>query len=230
VGDEGGFAPSLPSNEAALKVIIEAIESAGYLPGENCFLALDVAASELYDHGNYTLAREGATLTSKEFVGFYQDLLAKYPIISIEDGLAEDDWIGWQDLTSRLGHRIQLVGDDLFTTNPDRIRRGILENCSNAVLIKLNQIGSLTETLTAIRMAHGAGWSTMISHRSGETEDTTIADLAVGVGAGQIKTGAPSRSERVAKYNRLLQIEDELGSTSTFPGISIFEHIKGTPS
>ena len=229
VGDEGGFAPSLPSNEAALKVIIQAIESAGYLPGENCFLALDVAASELYEHGKYALAREGATLTSKELVDYYHDLLEKYPILSIEDGLAEDDWIGWQHLTSRLGHRVQLVGDDLFTTNPDRIKRGVLENCSNAVLIKLNQIGSLTETLTAIQLANGAGWGTMISHRSGETEDTTIADLAVGVGAGKIKTGAPSRSERVAKYNRLLQIEDELGSTAAFPGVSVFDHLKGTP-
>ena len=218
VGDEGGFAPSLPSNEAAIGAILEAIQAAGYRPGIDCYLALDPAASEFYHDGHYELKRDGARLTSTEMVAFYQRWVEQYPIVSIEDGLAEDDWAGWRELTAKLGGRVQLVGDDLFTTNTVLIERGIQKQAANAVLIKLNQIGSLTETLAAVRMAQAAGWNVVVSHRSGETEDTTIADLAVGTGAGQIKTGAPSRSERVAKYNRLLQIEEELGSSSKFAG------------
>ncbi len=222
VGDEGGFAPSLPSNEAAIEVIMQAIEAAGYKPGQHCFLALDVAAAELYQDGHYVLEREGATLTSDEMVAFYQKWIGQYPIISIEDGLDEDDWAGWAKLTSAIGNRIQLVGDDLLTTSTERISRGIAEGSCNSVLVKLNQIGSLTETLAAVRMAQGAGWTAVISHRSGETEDTTIADLAVATGAGQIKTGAPARSERVAKYNRLLKIEEELGSQARYAGRAAF--------
>jgi len=222
VGDEGGFAPSLPSNEAAIEVIMQAIEAAGYKPGQHCFLALDVAAAELYQDGHYVLEREGATLTSDEMVAFYQNWIGQYPIISIEDGLDEDDWAGWAKLTSAIGNRIQLVGDDLLTTSTERISRGIAEGSCNSVLVKLNQIGSLTETLAAVRMAQGAGWTAVISHRSGETEDTTIADLAVATGAGQIKTGAPARSERVAKYNRLLKIEEELGSQARYAGRAAF--------
>ena len=218
VGDEGGFAPSLPSNEDALKVVLEAIEHAGYRPGVDCYLALDCAASEFYEDGRYALKRDGKRLTSAEMVGLLEQWVSAYPIISIEDGLAEDDWQGWALLTQRLGKKVQLVGDDLYTTNPERIRRGIAEKCSNSVLIKLNQIGTLTETLEAVRTTQQAGWSTVISHRSGETEDTTIADLAVATGAGQIKTGAPARSERVAKYNRLLRIERELGNAAKYAG------------
>ena len=226
VGDEGGVAPSLPTNEAALQLLVEAIEKAGYRPGEDCALALDVAATEFYDNGKYVLTREGATLTSSELVGYYEDWIARYPIVSIEDGLTEDDWEGWALLTARLGSRVQLVGDDLFTTNPERIARGIADGASNAVLVKLNQIGSLTETRAAIDMSHAAGWNTVISHRSGETEDTFIADLAVATGAGQIKTGAPARSERVAKYNRLLRIEEEMGESAVYAGSKPFEHLK----
>ena len=226
VGDEGGVAPSLPTNEAAVELLVEAIEKAGYRPGEDCAVALDVAASEFYDAGKYVLAREGVTLTSAELVGYYEEWVSKYPIVSIEDGLVEDDWAGWALLTERLGSRVQLVGDDLFTTNPERIARGIRDGAGNSVLVKLNQIGSLTETRSAIDMTHAAGWSAVISHRSGETEDTTIADLAVAVSAGQIKTGAPARSERVAKYNRLLRIEAELGDAAQYAGGSPFERLR----
>lgn len=207
VGDEGGFAPDLDDDRAALDLLMEAIEKAGFKPGEDIALALDVAASELYREGSYRLGKE--TRTSAEIIDFYQDLVDAYPIVSIEDGLAEDDWEGWKALAARLGSRIQLVGDDLFVTNPSRIQRGIEEETANAVLIKLNQIGTVAETLDAIRMTQANGWHAIVSHRSGETEDTTIADLAVGTNAGQIKTGAPARSERVAKYNRLLVIEEE---------------------
>ena len=226
VGDEGGVAPSLPTNEAAVELLVEAIEKAGYRPGEDCALALDVAASEFFEGGKYVLAREGVTLTSAELVGYYEEWVSKYPIVSIEDGLVEDDWEGWGLLTERLGSRVQLVGDDLFTTNPERIARGIADGAGNSVLVKLNQIGSLTETRSAIDMTHDAGWNAVISHRSGETEDTTIADLAVAVSAGQIKTGAPARSERVAKYNRLLRIEAELGSAAEYAGGSPFERLR----
>ena len=222
VGDEGGVAPSLDTNVAAVELLVEAIERAGYRPGEDCVLALDVAASEFYADGAYVLAKEGATLSSAELVGYYEEWVARYPIVSIEDGLVEDDWEGWALLTERLGHRVQLVGDDLFTTNTERIARGIRDRAGNAVLVKLNQIGSLSETRAAIDMTHNAGWNAVISHRSGETEDTTIADLAVAVAAGQIKTGAPARSERVAKYNRLLRIEDELGPAARYAAASPF--------
>ena len=218
VGDEGGFAPELPSNEAALDLLMEAIEAAGYEPGKDCLLALDAAAAEFYRDGAYHLERDGVVLSSGELIGLYEGWLARYPIASIEDGLGEDDWEGWAQLTARLGARVQLVGDDLFTTNIERIERGIEERSANAVLIKLNQIGSLTETLAAIEATQKAGWGVVISHRSGETEDTTIADLAVATGAGQIKTGAPARGERTAKYNRLLRIEDELGPEARYRG------------
>ncbi len=226
VGDEGGVAPSLPTNEAAVELLVEAIEKAGYRPGEDCALALDVASSEFFEGGKYVLAREGVTLTSAELVGYYEEWVSKYPIVSIEDGLMEDDWEGWALLTERLGSRVQLVGDDLFTTNPERIARGIADGAGNSVLVKLNQIGSLSETRSAIDMTHDAGWNAVISHRSGETEDTTIADLAVAVSAGQIKTGAPARSERVAKYNRLLRIEAELGGAAEYAGGSPFERLR----
>ena len=222
VGDEGGVAPSLPTNEAAMELLVEAIEKAGYRPGEDVGIALDPAASEFFVDGKYRLTREGASLTGAEMAAFYENWVDKYPIVSIEDGLFEDDWEGWKVLTERLGDRIQLVGDDLFVTNPTRIQRGIDERSANAVLVKVNQIGTLTEALTAIAMTQGAGWNAVISHRSGETEDVTIADLAVATGAGQIKTGAPARSERVAKYNRLLRIEDELGADARFAGGSPF--------
>ena len=218
VGDEGGFAPSLPSNKHAVEAVLAAIEKAGYSPGVDCFIGLDVAASELYEKGNYVLPREGATLTSAQLVDYYADWVKSYPIISIEDGMAEDDWEGWSLMMRTLGDRIQIVGDDLYTTNTTRIQRGIDLACTNSVLIKLNQIGTLTETLDAMEMARNVGWSNVISHRSGETEDTTIADLAVATGAGQIKTGAPARSERVAKYNRLLRIEEELGEKARYAG------------
>jgi len=228
VGDEGGFAPSLGSNRDAWEVITAAIEVAGYKPGVDIFLGLDAASTELYQHGKYELAREGRTLTSAEMVDLYEKWIGEYPIITIEDGLAEDDWEGWSLLRKRLGHRLQLVGDDLFVTNTTRLKRGIQEQSANSILIKLNQIGSLTETLSAIEMAKRASFTAVISHRSGETEDTTIADLVVATNAGQIKTGAPARSERVAKYNRLLTIEDELGAeTARYAGFSAFYNVPG---
>ncbi len=210
VGDEGGYAPSLPTNEAAIEVLLEAITAAGYTPGQDIKIALDVAATELYQNGKYELTREGKSLTAAELVAFYDSWSKKYPIFSIEDGLSEDDWESWQMLTAKLGERVQLVGDDLFVTNVERLQRGINEKSANSILIKLNQIGTLTETINAVKMAHDAGMTAIISHRSGETEDTTIADLVVGLGTGQIKTGSASRSERVAKYNQLLRIEEEL--------------------
>jgi enolase len=225
-GDEGGFAPSLPSNEAAIEVILRAIEAAGYRPGEDVALALDPATSSILVEGTgsgdvpgrYRLEREGRTLDSGEMVDLWESWLAKYPIISLEDGLGEDDWTGWRELTARLGSRVQLVGDDILVTNPEFIARGIAERAMNSVLIKLNQIGTVTETIDAIDLARRAGWTAMVSHRSGETEDTTIADFVVAMGTAQIKTGAPSRSERVAKYNRLLRIEGELGETARYLG------------
>ena len=227
VGDEGGFAPNLKSNEEALEVIMEAIVKAGYKPGEDVLLALDVAASELFSDGKYTLENETQKVkTAVEMVDFYEDLVNRYPIISIEDGLAENDWDGWKLLTERLGKRIQIVGDDLFVTNPKILKEGIQKGIANSILIKLNQIGTLTETLEAIEMAKRAGYTTVISHRSGETEDTTLADLAVAVNSGQIKTGSLCRTDRVAKYNQLLRIEDELDSTSIFKGHDVFYNIK----
>ncbi len=226
VGDEGGFAPSLSSNREALEVIVAAIETAGYKPGVDIFLGMDPAASEFYDNGRYVLAREGRTLTSSEMVDLYEQWISEYPIITIEDGLSEDDWDGWKLLRQRLGDRIQLVGDDLFVTNTTRLKRGIQEHAANSILIKLNQIGTLTETLAAIEMAKRAAFTAVVSHRSGETEDTTIADLVVATNAGQIKTGAPARSERVAKYNRLLVIEDELGEEAAhYAGFSAFYNV-----
>jgi len=232
-GDEGGFAPSLASNEAAVEVIVRAIEQAGYKPGDEVAIALDPATSSILEEGTgtadsdgraipgrYRLARENRTLDSGELIDLWASWLERYPIVSIEDGLGEDDWAGWRALNSRLGSKVQLVGDDIFVTNPLFIRRGIEEHAANAVLIKLNQIGTLTETIGAIELARSAGWRAMVSHRSGETEDTTIADLVVALGTGQIKSGAPSRSERVAKYNRLLRIEEELGDAAVYPGRS----------
>jgi enolase len=226
VGDEGGFAPTLNSNTEALDLIVEAITSAGYRPGEQVYLALDVAASELYEGDSYKLPKENKSLTSTELIDWYAWLIEKYPIVLIEDGLAEDDWENWVQLNQRLGPRIQLVGDDFLVTNVERLRRAIKLNAANSILVKLNQIGSLTETLNAVEMAHRAGWTTMTSHRSGETEDSTIADLAVATNSGQIKTGAPARSDRVAKYNQLLRIEEELGETALYPGKSAFRGLK----
>jgi enolase len=226
-GDEGGFAPDLESNRAALDFLIAAIEEAGYAPGEDVMIAMDPATSEVFDDGRYVLEHEGRTLSSDEMAEYWHDLLGRFPIVSIEDGMDEEDWDGWKALTERIGERCQLVGDDLFVTNPERLRRGIELGVANSILIKVNQIGTLTETLEAIQIARDAGYTTVISHRSGETEDTTIADLAVGTGAGQIKTGAPSRSDRVAKYNRLLRIEEELGDRASFPGASVFERNPG---
>ena len=220
VGDEGGFAPNLRSNEDALKLIVEAIKQAGYQPGRDVAIALDPAASEFYIDGRYTLKGEGRTLDAAALVGLYSEWTARYPIISIEDGMAEDDWDGWRVLTDRLGGKVQLVGDDLFVTNVARLKQGIEKGVANSLLVKVNQIGTLTETLDAIDLARHAGYSSVISHRSGETEDTTIADLAVATGAGMIKTGAPARSERVAKYNRLLSIEAELGGAAVYAGRS----------
>jgi len=224
-GDEGGFAPTLPSNQAAIETVLRAVERAGYEPGEQVAIALDPAMTELIDgepdaEGQYTyrLAKEGRSLKTSEMVDFWADWVARYPIVSLEDGLAEDDWQGWKALTERLGGRCQLVGDDLFVTNPERLARGIAEGSANAILIKLNQIGTLSETLRTVDLARAHGWGAVISHRSGETEDTTIADLAVATNSGQIKTGAPSRSERVAKYNRLLRIDAELGDVARYPG------------
>jgi len=222
VGDEGGFAPNLASNEEALQVIVTAIEQAGYQPGEDVVLALDVASTEIYQDGVYEFAGEQVTRTADELITFYEDLIAKYPIISIEDGLAEDDWAGWKKLTERLGDKVQLVGDDLFVTNPKRLQQGIEQQVGNSILIKVNQIGTLSETFAAIEMAQKAGYTAVISHRSGETEDTTIADIAVATAAGQIKTGAPSRTDRVAKYNQLLRIEDQLGSVAEYAGKKAF--------
>ncbi|WP_055070433.1 phosphopyruvate hydratase [Clostridium massiliamazoniense] len=226
VGDEGGFAPDLKSNEEAIEVIIEAIEKAGYEPGKDIFIALDPASSEFYEDGKYVLEHEGRTLTPEEMASFYEDWVNKYPIISIEDGMAEEDWEGWKIITEKLGHRIQLVGDDLFVTNTERLKTGIEKGVANSILIKLNQIGTLTETLNAIEMANRAGYTAVISHRSGETEDTTIADLVVAMNAGQIKTGAPARSERVAKYNQLIRIEEELEDIAEFRGRDAFFNIR----
>jgi enolase len=226
VGDEGGFAPNLKSNEEAIVVIIASIEKAGYVPGKDIFIALDPASSELFSNGVYNLEGEGKKLTPAEMVDYYVNLVDKYPIISIEDGMAEDDWDGWKLITEKLGHKIQLVGDDLFVTNTSRLQQGIEKQTANSILIKLNQIGTLTETLNAIEMASRAGYTAVVSHRSGETEDTTIADLVVAVNAGQIKTGAPARSERVAKYNQLLRIEEELGEVAEDRGMKAFYNVK----
>jgi enolase len=222
VGDEGGFAPDLPSNEAALEVLMEAITAAGYQPGHEIAIALDPATSEIYDGNVYNLEHEGRQLTSEEMAAYWAEMCARYPIVSIEDGMDEEDWDGWKELTERLGEKIQLVGDDLFVTNAARLRRGIEEDAGNAILVKVNQIGTLTETLEAMQVAREAGYAAVMSHRSGETEDVTIADLAVATGCGQIKTGAPSRSDRVAKYNQLLRIEEALGEDAVFPGRSVF--------
>jgi len=226
VGDEGGFAPNLGSNEEALAALVEAIEGAGYRPGEDVALAIDTAATEMFKNNQYVLAGEGVTYTSAEMIDFYARLVEKYPIISIEDGLSEDDWEGWQQLTQRLGSKVQIVGDDLFVTNTERLAKGIETNTANSILIKLNQIGTITETLAAIEMAKQAGYTAVVSHRSGETEDSTIADLVVGINAGQIKTGAPSRTDRVAKYNQLLRIEEELAGTALFKGRQVFYNLR----
>lgn len=221
VGDEGGFAPDLATNEDALKLIMEAIEKTGYRPGEDVSIALDPAASELYENGVYVFQGEKVRRSSEEMIDMYAQWIDKYPIISLEDGLAEDDWAGWAAMTAKLGGRIQLVGDDIFVTNPEILQEGIQKNIGNSILIKLNQIGTLTETLDTIEIAHKAGYTAVVSHRSGETEDTTLADVAVAVNAGQIKSGAPCRTERVAKYNRLLRIEELLGASAAFPGRKI---------
>lgn len=226
VGDEGGFAPNLGSNEEAIQVIMEAIETAGYKPGEDVCLALDVAATELFKDGKYVLAGEGKELNTDQMIDFYKGLVDKYPIISIEDALSEDEWDGWKKLTEALGGKVQLVGDDLFVTNTERLSKGIELGVANSILVKVNQIGTLTETLNSIEMAKRAGYTAVVSHRSGETEDTTIADLAVAVNAGQIKTGAPSRTDRVAKYNQLLRIEEELDTVAYYPGIKTFYSLK----
>jgi enolase len=220
VGDEGGFAPNLASNRDAIELILTGIEKAGYRPGEDIAIALDPAASEIFEDGRYVLAGEGTTKTTEEMIAFYEEWVDRYPILSIEDGLAEGDWDGWSAQTAKLGDRLQIVGDDIFVTNPKILERGINERAANSILIKLNQIGTLSETLDAIRMANDAGWSTVVSHRSGETEDTTIADFTVGTGGGQIKTGSLCRSDRIAKYNRLLYIERELGSQASYAGAS----------
>jgi enolase len=222
-GDEGGFAPDLGSNEEALQALIEAIGTAGYAAGEQIAIAMDPATSELYADGAYGLEHEGRTLSAEELTEYWAELADRYPIVSIEDGMAEDDWDGWKALTERLGSRMQLVGDDLFVTNTERLRRGIETGVANSILIKVNQIGTLTETLAAVTLARESGYTAVMSHRSGETEDVTIADLAVATGCGQIKTGAPSRSDRVAKYNQLLRIEEALGSDARYPGRSVFK-------
>jgi len=226
VGDEGGFAPSLQSNEEAVNLLIQAIQKAGYRPGDDVALGIDAASTELYHDGAYHLTREGKTLSSAQLVDLWESWVSRYPIISIEDGLAEDDWDGWKLLHQRLGNRVQLVGDDLFVTNVKRIARGIAEDVANAVLIKLNQIGTLSETLAAMEMTERAAWASVVSHRSGETDDTTISHLAVATNAGQIKTGAPARGERVAKYNELLRIEEDLGSAASYPGLGAFYNLK----
>jgi enolase len=222
VGDEGGFAPDLDSNEAALEALVAGIQAAGYRLGEDVAIALDPATSEIHEDGAYVLEHEGRTLSSAELTAYWEDLASRYPILSIEDGLDEEDWDGWKLLTERMGDRVQLVGDDLFVTNTERLKRGIDLGVGNSILVKVNQIGTLTETLEAVRMAQEAGYTAVMSHRSGETEDTTIADLAVATGCGQIKTGAPSRSDRVAKYNQLMRIEEALGSDAEYPGRSVF--------
>lgn len=227
VGDEGGPAPTGVTNLGALNLVVEAIETAGYRPGEQCCIALDVAASELRHQDAYILIKERRVLSSDELIGMYEEWIAQYPVISIEDGMAEDDWDGWEALMERIGDRVQIVGDDLFTTNRTLIQRGIDRNAANSVLIKLNQIGTVTETLEAVRLAQETGWGVVISHRSGETEDTTIADLAVGTASGQIKAGAPSRGERTAKYNRLLRIEEELEREAEFVGWKVYEAFRG---
>ncbi len=226
VGDEGGFAPNLSSNEEALKTIVEAIEKAGYAPGKDVMIAIDAAASEFYEDGKYNMQGDNTVRTSEEMISYYKDLVEKYPIISIEDGLAEDDWDGWKKLTEELGSKIQLVGDDLFVTNVKRLQKGIDMGVCNSILIKLNQIGTLTETLDAIELAKRNGYTAIVSHRSGETEDTTIADVAVATNAGQIKTGSASRTDRIAKYNQLLRIEDMLESNSRYDGIKTFYNLK----
>ena len=223
VGDEGGFAPSLPNNEAALQVIMEAIERAGYKAGSEIMLAMDPACTELYHDGKYVLEREGRSLTSAEMVEYWANIASKYPLISLEDGLHEDDWAGWALLRQRIGDRVQLVGDDLLVTNVKRLERAIKEQAANSILVKVNQIGSLSESLSAVQMAQRANWTAVISHRSGESEDTTIADLAVATNAGQIKTGAPARTDRIAKYNQLLRIEEELGSAAKYAGVDAFK-------
>jgi len=226
VGDEGGFAPSLGSNAEAIEVILAAIEAAGYRPGEDIFIALDPAASEIFEDGKYLLKKENKVLTGTEMVDFYADWVDKYPIISIEDGLAEDDWDNWALLQQRIGDRVQIVGDDLLVTNVERVAKAIKMKACNSLLCKVNQIGTLTEAIAAVTMSERAGWTAVVSHRSGETEDATIADLVVGLNTGQIKTGAPCRSDRVAKYNQLLRIEDELGDTAIYPGLAAFHNIK----
>ncbi|MDH7489489.1 MAG: phosphopyruvate hydratase [Anaerolineae bacterium] len=226
VGDEGGFAPSLKSNEEAVELILEAIAQAGYRPGDHIYLALDPAASEFYENGKYHLKKEGRVLSSEQMIAFYEDWVRKYPIVSLEDGLAEDDWDGWRALMERLGRKIQIVGDDLLVTNVERVQRAIRERAANALLCKVNQIGTLTEAMNAVQMAVRAGWTVVVSHRSGETEDTTIADLVVALNTGQIKTGAPCRSERVAKYNQLLRIEEELGDAAIYPGKDVFYNLR----
>jgi enolase len=223
VGDEGGFAPNLASNEEAFIVIVEAIKTAGYIPGKDIYLAIDAAASSFYKNGKYLF--EGKKVSSDAMIKYYESMIAKYPICSIEDGLAENDWTGWKKMNAKLGSKIQIVGDDVFVTNPKIIAKGIKDNIANSVLIKLNQIGTVTETIDAINMAHKAGWTTVVSHRSGETGDTFIADLAVALNTGQIKTGSISRSERIEKYNQLLRIEEELGEAAYFPGKSIIKQI-----
>ena len=225
VGDEGGFAPPLPSNRQAIEAVLNSIKRAGYTPGQDCFLALDAAATEIFDGQYYNLAKDQVSLASGPLSEYYTRWAIDYPVISIEDGLAEDDWPGWERLTFKVGDQVQVVGDDLYATNPDRLSRGIETRASNAILVKPNQIGTLTETLQVVTMARDAGWGAIISHRSGETEDTTIADLAVATGAGQIKSGAPARSERVAKYNRLLRIEAELGASARYAGREAFSHL-----
>jgi enolase len=227
VGDEGGFAPDLDSNEAALEALVDGAEASGHGAGGEVHVALDPATSELYTDGSYVLEHEGRSLTSEEMAAYWDDASRRFPIVSIEDGMDEEDWDGWKLLTERVGSRVQLVGDDLFVTSPQRLREGIERGVANSILVKVNQIGTLTETLEAVRTARDAGYTAVISHRSGETEDTTIADLAVGTGAGQIKTGAPSRSDRVAKYNRLLRIEEELGDAATYPGLQAFGQHSG---
>jgi enolase len=226
VGDEGGFAPNLPSNEDAIKVIIEAIDKAGYTPGDQIAIAMDPASSEFYDNGKYVLKGEGRSLSGDEMVDYYAALVEKYPIISIEDGCAEDDWATWNKLTQRIGNKVQLVGDDLFVTNTKFLKKGIESGTANSILVKVNQIGTLTETLAAIEIAQRAGYTAVVSHRSGETEDSTIADIVVATNAGQIKTGAPARTDRVAKYNQLLRIEESLGDTATFGGKASFYNLK----
>ena len=225
LGDEGGFAPNLKSNEEAIEVILEAVKKAGYKPGEDIMIALDVAASEFYKDGKYQMEGEGLVKTSNQMIDYLAALCEKYPIVSIEDGLAEDDWKGWKALTKKLGTKVQLVGDDLFVTNEERLLEGIKNDTANAILIKVNQIGTLTETFNAIETAKRAGYTCIISHRSGETEDTTLADIAVAVNAGQIKTGAPARTDRVAKYNQLLRIEEDLGGAAKYKGKAVFYNI-----